>query len=233
MSDILSRADQLRIADAVRAAEAGTIGEIRCVLAPRVEPERPAPVLAWAAGAALLLPAFGLLAGLRPEWLTRLFGGWSVGHAAAQDGAILSALLIYLTLQAAVFALATAVLSIPPLRRRLPTGEGPADRVKRAAMDYFLSSDLRATQGRTGVLIFAALAEHRVEVLADEGVHGLAPKDAWSGVVAELTAGLKAGRIADGFVAAVGRAGTILAEHAPRAADDDRNELSDVPTILR
>ena len=49
MSDILSRPDQLRIAQAVRAAEAGTIGEIRCVLAPRVEPDRPAPVLAWAA----------------------------------------------------------------------------------------------------------------------------------------------------------------------------------------
>ena len=132
-----------------------------------------------------------------------------------------------------MFALATAVLSIPPLRARLPTGESAAERVRRAAMDYFLSSDLRATQGRTGVLIFAALAEHRVEVLADEGVHGLAPKDAWSGVVADLTAGLKAGQIADGFVAAVGRAGAILAEHAPRAGGEDRNELPDTPTILR
>ncbi|KSB91326.1 hypothetical protein AS593_03910 [Caulobacter vibrioides] len=233
MGDILTKAEQDRIADAVRAAEAATIGEIRCVIAPRVVPDRPAPVLAWAAGAALLLPALALLAGLRPEALTRLFGGWSVGHHAAQDGAILSALLVYLALQAGVFALAAAVLSIPAIRLRLPTGENAHQRVRRAAEHHFLSSDLRATQGRTGVLIFAALAEHHVEVLADEGIHGLAPKDAWSGVVADLVAGLKAGAVADGFVAAVARTGAILAEHAPRAAGDDRNELSDAPTILR
>jgi putative membrane protein len=233
MDEILSRPDQLRIAEAVRAAEASTVGEIRCVLAPRIEPDRPAPVLAWAAGAALLLPAFGLLAGLRPELLTRLFGGWSVGHAAAQDGAILSALLVYLALQAAVFALAAAVLSIPPIRALLPTGESPAERVRRAAMDFFLSSDLRATEGRTGVLIFAALAEHRVEVIADEGVHARAPKGAWDIVVTDLVAGLRAGAIADGFVSAVGRAGAILAEHAPRGPESsDRNELPDAPTIL-
>lgn len=233
MGDILTKAEQDRIASAVRAAEAATVGEIRCVIAPRVTPDRPAPVLAWAAGAALLLPALALLAGLRPEALTRLFGGWSVGHAAAQDGAILSALLVYLALQAGVFALAAAVLSIPAIRIRLPTGESARQRVHRAAEHYFLSSDLRATEGRTGVLIFAALAEHHVEVLADEGIHGLTPKDAWSGVVAKLVAGLKAGRIADGFGAAVDGAGAILAEHAPRTTGDDRNELSDAPTILR
>ncbi|MFT4255105.1 MAG: TPM domain-containing protein [Caulobacter sp.] len=232
MSMILSQADQDRIAQAVRAAEAATVGEIRCVIAPRVAPERPAPVLAWAAGAALLIPAFALLAGLRPEALTRLFGGWSVGHAAAQDGAILSALLVHLALQAGVFVAAAMLLSIPAIRLRLPAGESPARRVRRAAEAFFLSSDLRATRGRTGVLIFAALAEHRVEVLADEGIHGLAPEDAWSGVVADLVTGLKAGAVADGFVAAVGRAGTILAEHAPRDGGEDRNELPDAPTLL-
>ena len=48
----------------------------------------------------------GTAIGFRPEMLTRLFGGWSVGHQAAQDGAILSALSTYIVLQLVVFVVA-------------------------------------------------------------------------------------------------------------------------------
>jgi putative membrane protein len=83
-NDDLSQADQDRIAKAVAEAEKTTAGEIYCVLAPEVGDDRSTPLI-WATGAALLLPALALLAGFRPEMLSRLFGGWSVGHAAAQD----------------------------------------------------------------------------------------------------------------------------------------------------
>jgi len=226
----LSQADQDRIAQAVAQAEKTTAGEIYCVLAPEVGDDRVVP-LVWATGAALLLPALALLAGFRPEMLSRLFGGWSIGHAAAQDVAILSALLTYIGLQAAIFAVVAAVVSIPAVRRALIPPAVKKARVRQAALDYFMAKDLHLTRERTGVLIFAALAEHRVEVIADDGVHAAAPSGVWDEVVADLVAGLKRGAIADGFVAAVARAGAILAAHAP-PRPDDRNELPDGLTVL-
>jgi len=226
----LSQADQDRIAQAVAQAEKTTAGEIYCVLAPEVGDDRAVPLI-WATGAALLLPALALLAGFRPEMLSRLFGGWSIGHAAAQDMAILSALLTYIGLQAAIFAVVAAVVSIPAVRRALIPPAVKKARVRQAALDYFLAKDLHLTRERTGVLIFAALAEHRVEVIADDGVHAAAPSGVWDEVVADLVAGLKRGAIADGFVAAIARAGAILAAHAP-PRPDDRNELPDGLTVL-
>jgi putative membrane protein len=219
-----------RIAQAVADAEKTTAGEIFCVLAPEVSDYRETP-LVWAAATALVLPAAALFAGFRPEMLTRLFGGWSVGHASALDGAILSALSTYIALQAVVFVLAALTVSIPPVRRALTPGSLKTARVKRAAMEQFLGHGLHVTRDRTGVLIFAALAEHRVEVIADEGIYAAAPNAVWDEVVADLVGGLKADRIADGFVAAVARAGAILAEHVPPRGDD-RNELPDRLTIL-
>jgi len=226
----LSQTDQDRIAEAVAEAEKATAGEIYCVLAPEVGDDRAVPLI-WAASAALLLPALALLAGFRPEMLSRLFGGWSVGHEAAHDVAILSALLTYVGLQAAIFAVTAALVSIPAVRRGLIPGPVKTARVRHAAMDYFLAKDLHLTRERTGVLIFAALAEHRVEVIADAGIHAAAPAAVWDAVVADLVAGLKRGAVADGFVAAIARTGAILAAHVP-PRPGDVNELPDGLTVL-
>jgi putative membrane protein len=226
----LSQADQDRIAKAVADAEKTTAGEIYCVLAPEVGDDRAAPLI-WATSAALLIPALALLAGFRPEMLSRLFGGWSVGHEAAHDVAILSALLTYVGLQAAIFAVTAALVSIPAVRRALIPAALKKARVRRAALDYFLAKDLHLTRHRTGVLIFAALAEHRVEVIADEGIHAAAPSTVWDEVVADLVEGLKRGAVADGFVAAIARTGAVLAAHVP-PRPGDVNELPDGLTVL-
>jgi putative membrane protein len=226
----LSQADQQRIAKAVADAEKTTAGEIYCVLAPEIGDDRAVPLI-WATSAALLLPALALLAGFRPEMLSRVFGGWSVGHEAAHDVAILSALLTYVGLQAAIFGVTAALVSIPAVRRALIPGPVKTARVRHAAMEYFMAKDLHLTRERTGVLIFAALAEHRVEVIADEGVHAAAPSTVWDEVVADLVAGLKRGAVADGFVAAIDRTGAILAAHVP-PRPGDTNELPDGLTVL-
>ena len=230
MGTRMTSQDLDRIAGAVAEAEKTTAGEIFCVLAPEVSDYRETP-LVWAAAAALVLPAGALFAGFRPDVLTRLFGGWSVGHAAALDAAILSALSTYIALQAVVFVVAALVVSIPPVRRALTPASLKAARVKRAAMEQFLSHGLHVTRDRTGVLIFAALAERRVEVIADEAIYKAAPDLVWGEVVADLVAGMKRGAVADGFVAAVGRAGAVLAAHVPPRGDDS-NELPDGLTIL-
>jgi len=227
---IMTGEDQARVAEAVARAEMTTAGEIFCVLAPEVSEDREVPLI-WATAAALILPAGALLAGLRPDMLTRLFGTWTIGHASASDGTIFSALTLYIGLQAAIFIAFALLVSIPPIRRALTPGPVKAARVHRAAMEQFLSRGLHLTRDRTGVLIFAALVERRVEVIADEGIYKAAPNAVWDEVRADLVAGLADGRIADGFVAAVNRTGQILSAHVP-VRTGDRNELPDGLTIL-
>ena len=92
------------------------------------------------------------------------------------------------------------------------------------AMRQFFAQGLHHTEKRTGVLIFASVAERYAEIVADAGINAKVMPDAWEGAVADLVAGLKEGRAADGFIAAIERCGAILAEHFPPGALP-RNEL--------
>lgn len=218
----LSEAEHERIAAAVAAAEEKTAGEIYCVLAPRVSDYRETP-LAWAAGAALIAPALAVLAGWRPETLLDAVNGWSAGH---EGGSSFAPLAVYALTQAAVFLLAALLVAAGPVRRWLTPASLKAERVHRAAMEQFLAKGLHLTQGRTGVLLFASLAERRAEVIADEGIYAAAPNAVWDEVVQLLIAGLERKSPADGFVAAIKRSGEILAEHVPPTPDNP-NELPD------
>ena len=223
--------DHERIAEAIARAEMTTAGEIYCVLADQVSDYRETP-LAWAAGAALALPALALLLGLRPDALNALFGGWDVAHVAAGDAAVLSALSTYILIQAAVFVVTALVVSIPAVKRLLTPRSLKVERVHRAAMEQFLAKGVHMTRGRTGVLLFVALDDHRAEVIADEGIFSVAPREVWDEVVALMVAGLKRGAVADGFVEAIRRSGEILAEHVPPEPDNPNetpNELAVLP----
>jgi putative membrane protein len=227
----ITKDDQARITAAVQTAEAATSGEIYCVIAPEVSDYRETP-LVWAAAAALLLPAAALLAGFHPEALAGLFGAWSVGHAAAADDAAATALWAYVALQAAAFVVSALVVSAPPVRRALTPGSLKAARVHKAAMEQFLSHGIHLTRERTGVLLFASMAEHRAEVIADEGVFQAATQKEWDEVAALLIAGMKRRDPGGGFADAVARAGAILAGFAPAKPGDNPNELPDHLVIL-
>lgn len=222
--------DHARIAAAIAKAELTTAGEISCVVAPEVSDYRETP-LAWAAGAALVLPAIGLFLGFRPQTLTELLGVWTVGHAAAMGPTVFWALSTYVVLQAVVFIATALLVSIPAVKRALTPKAVKAERVHDAALQQFVTKSLHTTSARTGVLLFVALAEHRAEVIADEGVYAVAPREVWDSVVARLVDGVKRGRLADGLVAAIERAGEILAEHVPPNGDNP-NETPDELTIL-
>lgn len=221
----ISEQDHARIAEAVATAERTTAGEIRCVLASEVVDPRPM-ALACAAIAALVAPMLALLLGFHPEALTRLFGGWSIGHLAARDAEIATALTVYIGLQAGVFTLVLLLMSWPALRRALTPKAALTVRVHRAALEQFAALGLHRTRDRTGVLLFASEHDHRAEVLADEGIYRLAPPDAWNDVVAAMVEGLKRGAPADGFIAAIERTAAILAACLPPDRDDP-NELAD------
>lgn len=218
----ITKDDHARIAAAVRAAERGTSGEIRCVLAP--DSGDPGERATWIASAfALVAPAIAVLAGFRPGALA---GGWSVGHLAAADEQALAAVSFYIVLQAVIFALVWCLVAWTPILRLIIPRTVLGARVHAAALAQFEALGLAHTRDRTGILLYASLAEHRAEVLADEGIYAKAPREVWDEIVGLLIAGLKAGDPASGFVHAVERTGEILAACLPPRADD-ANELPD------
>jgi putative membrane protein len=218
----ITKDDHARIAAAVRAAERGTSGEIRCVLAP--DSGDPSERATWIASAfALVTPAIAVLAGFRPGALA---GGWSVGHLAAADEQALAAVSLYIVLQAAIFAVVWCLVAWTPVLRLVIPRKMLEARVHAAAMAQFEALGLAHTRDRTGILLYASLAEHRAEVLADEGIYAKAPREVWDEIVGLLIAGLKAGDPASGFVHAVERTGEILAACLP-PREDDANELPD------
>lgn len=218
----ISKEDHARIAAAVRAAERGTSGEIRCVLAPNSgdASER----ATWMASAlALVAPAIAVLLGFRPDEIAR---GWSVGHLAAADERALAAVSLYIALQAAIFTVVWCLVAWTPIPRLLTPKKLLAARVHAAALTQFEALGLTRTRDRTGILLYASLAEHRAEVLADEGIYAKAPNEVWDQIVQLLIAGLKEGDPTSGFVRAVERTGEILAACLP-PREDDANELPD------
>jgi putative membrane protein len=132
--------------------------------------------------------------------------------------------LIY-AVQLAVFLVAALVLWLTPLRLALVPGAVKRARAHRAALEQFVIRRIAATKNRCGVLIFVSLAERYARIIADDGIATKVPAAEWQAAIDALTAQMRSGRIAEGFVAAIGRCGAVLAAHAP--PDGSPNELPD------
>ena len=75
------------------------------------------------------------------------------------------------------------------------------------------------------MLIFVSLAEHYARIVADEGVAQRVHASEWQAAIDALTMQVRDGHLAAGLIAAIGRCGAVLAEHAP--PDGSANELPD------
>jgi putative membrane protein len=221
---VLSKTDHERIAAAVSKAEAGTSGEILCVLQHKVSDYREIP-LAWAAGAALIIPFVMAALGMAP-WLNSPDGGdWIASNAVSLSVALNTAIFGYALLQMGIFVVVVvAVAAIRPLKLLLTPKGLKRRRVQRAALHHLKAARLLCPEGI--VVIFASDQERMVTVVADEALHLKAGDAAWDGAVAAVLSGIKAKDPTSGFVAAVELCGGYLADHFPATAPK-RNSLAD------
>lgn len=188
----------LRVSAAIEAAERTTAGEIFVVVAAHADDYRLVPVL-WAALAALIL--IWPFAHFTPLALPTLF-----------------------LLQAAIFLVWCIALSPDPIRLRVVPGPLAEAAVEKAAREQFLGHGVHLTAARTGVLIYAALSERRVEIVADDGIAAKVEQEEWDAIAATVVAAARAKNLAGGLVGAVEQAGALLAQHFP-PAKNDRDEL--------
>lgn len=208
------------VSDAVAAAEQGTAGEIVTIAADRSDSYHDVG-LHWAIAAMLLVPA---LLALFPHWVVALLNRFSNGWA--DEPRIGSIMLGLFALMTVAFLLVRYALAWMPLRMALTPKATKARRVRRRAIAFFKVGAERRTTGRTGILIYLSMAEHRAEIVADEAIHGKVAPEVWGDAMVALVDHVRAGRVAEGMAAAVAQVGAILAQNFPRNADDV-NELPD------
>jgi putative membrane protein len=183
--------DHARISEAIRTAEENTSGEIVCVLARSSSEYTAAPVLVGAL-CALVLP-----------WAHVLLTQWSVQRI--------------LVAQLAIFVLATSLCALTPIGMALVPRRIKRTRAHRAAIEQFHARGLGRLESRAGVLIYVSLAERYARIVVDDHLAAKLHASEWRAPVDALTAHMKDGRIADGFVTAIARCGAVLAQHAPGA----------------
>lgn len=195
----LNDSEKQRIAAAIAAAEQQTRGELVTVITRCSDGYRYIPLL-WAALLALLVPA-----------ILAVFGNLLPGDLA------------YLA-QICTFLGAAALFNWLPLKMRLIPPGVKRLRARRLAREQFFLQDLHRTRERTGVLLFVSVAEHYVEILADQGINEAVAPQAWESIVSGFIGRVRNRQVAEGFLAAIAACGELLADHFP-ATDENRNEL--------
>lgn len=221
----LNEAQHKIVSSAVEQAELNTSGEILTVLADRSDGYTDVALL-WAS--ALAFTMMSVFAAFPQPFMhawdavvvEALMGGWghewSIGELAS-----LTIGLGFLT-----FLLAWAVQLWQPLKFALIPGPVRMARVHERAVSHFKVGAEARTVGRTGILIYLSMREHRAEIVADEPIAKLVEPEIWGEAMVDMLKEIKQGRIAEGLAIGVRDVGFVLAEHFPRA-DDDENELPD------
>ncbi len=208
------------VTSAVGEAELTTSGEIVTVLADRSDGYTDVALL-WAA--ALAFTAMSVFAALPRPFLDlwdSLIGGW--GHEWTTGE--LASMTIALGLIA--FVLAWAVQLWDPIRFALIPAPVKTARCHDQAVKHFKVGAERRTHGRTGVLIYLSMQEHRAEIVADRPIAEKVEPEVWGEAMGDMLAEIKAGHVAEGMAAGVRDVGFVLSQHFPRG-DDDENELPD------
>ena len=144
-------------------------------------------------GAFLAIAALGILALLRPDL--------TIGTA--------------FLVTALLFVAFTFILDWLPLRILVVPKSLKQRLASELAHREFAARILASAQHRNGILLFVSLRERYVEIIADRGIHSRVAEGTWDKIVAEFLAAVKAGRLAEGLIAAVESCGAVLQTHFP------------------
>src|SRR5581483_2944441 len=129
-----------------------------------------------------------------------------------------------LAAQCVAFGAVYGLCELTHLAVRLAPGHAREVKVRRLAHLLFLDRGLASLPGRNGVLLLVALAEHRVEILADRGIDSLVGSAEWQRIVDAFTARARSGAVA--LEDAIRDLGALLARHCP-AGPGERAHVPD------
>ena len=99
------------------------------------------------------------------------------------------------------------------------------------AIELFSHLRIWDTEHNNGVLIYLLLADRRVEIVADRGVHGKLGQTVWTNICRQMESSFRSGQFEEGVIAGINNVGAHLAHHYPQGGVK-ANELPDRPVVL-
>lgn len=191
--------DEARIDAAIADLERRSAAEVVVVIAQRAASYASYPAL-WAACCALLT-----------GWVAALIDpALPVSHVVFVQGAalIVAAALFYLTPLGVNFVPSAVKHARAAMLARLEFANLVNDR----------------TRQRNGVLLFVSLAEHYIEIIADDAVGAAIPPERWQQLVDQFRDKAKRGALGDSLVILISACAAVLEQHFP-ARPGQQNEL--------
>lgn len=215
----LSEADHARVSAAIAQAEAKSDGEIIAIAADQSDSYHDVGLHYAVLVLFLVLGFFAAWPHQLEYWWSRIMG-WTAEPSQRELLTFLFGLALF------KFLVVLFLMKWMPLRLLLTPGSTKTRRVRRRAVMLFKTGGERRTIGRTGILIYLSMGEHRAEIIGDEAITAVTTPETWGEAMAALITDVKDGRPGDGIVAAVERIGDVLAEHFPKSSTDT-NEIPD------
>jgi putative membrane protein len=216
----VTKADHALVTAAVAEAECRTSGEIVTIITDLSDHYEDIS-LAWASAAAFIaLCVYAIFPDFYLGIVNWISGGWHHKYSVSE----------YLGLLSAAIALkwfgTWLVMQWMPLRLVLTPKYIKLARVRQRAVSLFKVGAESKTVGRTGVLLYLSLKEHRAEIVVDEGIAGKVSPEIWGDAMVAMIERVKIGQPGEGMAEAVRQMGKVLAEHFPKGSENP-NELPD------
>lgn len=216
----VSGADHALVTAAVAEAEHHTSGEIVSIVTDLSDHYEDIG-LAWASAAAFVaLMSYAIFPEFYLSVADSVSGGWQHEYSAGEHLALM------VTAVALKWIAVWLIMKWMPLRLALTPKHIKLKRVRGRAISLFKVGAEAKTVGRTGILLYLSMKEHRAEIVADEAIAGKVAPEVWGDAMVALLDRLKAGKPGEGMAEAVRQMGIVLAEHFPKGSENP-NELPD------
>src|SRR5262247_1562249 len=99
------------------------------------------------------------------------------------------------------------------------------------AIELFSRLRIWDTDQNAGVLVYLLLADKRVEIVADRGIHSKVGATAWEAICGAMQREFAAHRFEPGVITGIQAISDLLAQHFP-PRDENPDELSNRPVVL-
>jgi uncharacterized membrane protein len=99
------------------------------------------------------------------------------------------------------------------------------------ALEHFARLRVWDTEDNAGVLVYLLLADRRVEIVADRGIHARVGETAWETICGAMQQDFAGGRFEAGVLGGLTSISDLLAAYFP-ASGEHPNELPDAPEVI-
>jgi putative membrane protein len=126
--------------------------------------------------------------------------------------------------QGAALIVAAVLFYLTPLGIKLVPSTVKHARAAMVARLEFANLVNDRTRAKTGVLLFVSLAEHYIEVIADDAVAAAIPPERWQQLVGQFQEKARRGPLSDSLLGLIAACAAVLEHHFP-AHPGQKDEL--------